>query len=228
MNRFVFVFLALGLGSLAASSPTPAAAPTPTNADAIAAFAVQPPDENSPFFMNPAMAKQTAKADFSDRKTDNAVAVYPKAKGSPDTVLGMFTGFFTGMFASVNFRSLGAPPENSKLKVEPAEFFLKDRREINVTYSIFNNTKNLARIEYPTSQHIEILTYDAQRKVIDRWSDDHAFDKQEGIVIINPHERIEYQEKIPTREMKPGEPYKIEAKVASEPNFISSQTITPK
>ena len=228
MKCFVFVFLALGVGSLAARSPKPSAAPTPTTAEAAAAFALRPPDENSPFFADPQMSKKTTGEQFGDRKTDQTIATYPNVKGSSDTALSMFTGFFTGMFSSVNLRSITKAPDNSKLQVEPAAFSLKDRRELNVTYSIFNNTKNLSRIEYPTTQHIEILTYDAQGKVIDRWSDDHAFDKREEIVIINPHERLEYQEKIPTREMKPGETYKIEAKVASEPNFISNQTITPK
>jgi len=228
MKRFVFVFLALGMGSLAANPSKPSASPTPTTTDAAAAFAKRAPDENSPFFMNGQIARQTTGEAFRDRKADETLADYPKAKGSSDTALGMFTGFFTGMFSSVHLGSLRTPPQTAKLKVEPTGFSLQDRREINVTYSIFNNTKNLARIEYPTGQHIEILTYDGKGKVIDRWSDDRSFDKQEGIVIINPHERIEYQEKIPTREMKAGETYKVEAKVVSEPNFISQQTVTPR
>ena len=216
------------MGSLAARPHKSSDSPTPTTAESAAAFAERPPDENSPFFLNPRMAKITTTGAFIDHKTDSAIAVYPKAKDSPDSAMSMFTGFFTGMFSSIHIRSLTAPPENAKLIVEPASFSRNDRRELNVTYSIFNNTKNLARIEYPSAQHIEILTYDAQGKVVDRWSDDRSFAKQEEIVIINPHERIEYQEKIPTREMKAGEPYKIEATVASEPNYISRQTVTPK
>ena len=228
MKRFVFVFLALGMGSLFARSHNSDSSLAPAPTDLSAAFAERPPDEESPFFLDPQLSRKTTRAGFGDGKTDETVAQYPKVKGSSDTALNMFTGYFTGMFSSVNFKSLQTAPETAKLKVEPDAFHLQDRRELNVTYSIFNNTKNLSRIEYPTSQRIEILTYDSQGKVIDRWSDDHSFTKQEGIVILNPHERIEYQEKIPTREMKVGETYKIEATVASEPNFLSKQTVSAK
>ena len=228
MKRFVFVFLALGMGSLAARPSKSSASPSATPVDAAAAFAMRPPEEISPFFMNPQISRLTMAPEFSDRKAAETVAAYPRTKSSTPTARGMFTGFFTGMFSSVKLGSLRTPPASAKLSIDPTAFPLNDRREINVTYSIFNNSKELSRIEYPTSQRIEILTYDGQGKVIDRWSDDHAVHDEEGIVVINPHERIEYQEKIPTREMKAGQSYKIEAKVASEPNFISQQFVSPK
>jgi len=97
-----------------------------------------------------------------------------------------------------------------------------------VTYTIRNNTKNISRLEYPTTQRIDILTYDSKGVVIDRWSDDRAFVPEEGIVVINPKERIEYQEKVPTREMKSGESYRIETFTTSAEKFKSEQVITPQ
>lgn len=223
MNRIVFAALAIGMGLLAAR----AAGPVPP-VDATTAFAMRPPDENSPFFFDALLARQSIEPEFRGRLAEETVAQYPRTKDSSKGALAIATGFFTGMFSSVNLGPLRTPPTTTTLKVDPSSFALQDRREVNVTYSIRNNTKRLTRIEYPTSQRIEILTIDAQGKPIDRWSDDRAFEKQEGIVVINPHERIEYQEKIPTREMKAGEAYKVEASVASEPNFASGETITPK
>jgi len=222
MKRIVFFLLALGL------APFVAGAAAPEQPAAANPFALPPPDDASPFFLQGQFKERVTDQGIRQRLAGSGMADYPKTKPSTSTsALASFTGFFTGLFSSVHLNPLSTPPTTSKLKVEPSGFSLQDRREINVTYSILNNTKKLTRIEYPTSQRIEILTYDSQGKVIDRWSDDRAFDKQEGIVVINPHERIEYQEKIPTREMKPGETYKVEAAVTSEPNFVSGQTVTP-
>ena len=136
--------------------------------------------------------------------------------------------FFGGMFSSVHFGPKTTATTTVKLQVDPDKFSLQDRREVNVTYSIRNNTKNMTRLEYPTSQRIEILTYDSKGAVIDRWSDDHAFQPEEGIVVINPKERIEYQEKIPTREMKAGETYRVETHTTSTEKFQSDKTIAPE
>jgi len=64
--------------------------------------------------------------------------------------------------------------------------------------------------------------------VIDRWSDDRAFQPEEGIVVINPRERIEYQEKIPTREMKAGESYRVQTFTTGTEKFQSEKLITPE
>ena len=132
------------------------------------------------------------------------------------------------MFSSVNLGPIRTPPTTEKLVVDPAKFSLQDRREVNVTYTIRNNTKNITRLEYPTTQRIDILTYGPEGTVIDRWSDDRAFQPEEGIVVVNPKERIEYQEKIPTREMKAGESYRVETFTTGTEKFKSEQVITPQ
>ena len=224
MKRVALIFLAAGLAPLLAQTVKPKTAPV----DSATAFAVAAPDENSPFFMDPKNAERTRGVDYAGHESGSSLAEYPLSRSSDATVLGQIKGFFGGMFSSVNFGPIRRAPTTEKLDVDPAKFSLQDRREVNVTYAIRNNTKNISRLEYPTTQRIDILTYDSKGLVIDRWSDDRAFQPEDGIVIINPQERIEYQEKIPTREMKAGETYRVQTFTTSVEKFQSEKIVTPQ
>jgi len=223
MIRFVFLAMTASLASVFAQQ----AAPAPVPSTPVSAFAIRPPDEASPFFFDPLREKQAESTGPGPSTT--TVSEYPKNRGAENSAWAQFSGFFTGMFSSVNLGPIrSVPPVTSKVAVDPTVFPLQDRREVNVTYTIQNNTKKIMRLEYPTSQRIDILTYDAQGNVIDKWSDDRSFTPEEGIVVINPKERIEYQEKIPTREMKPEQTYRIDSFATTEPNFLTQETISPQ
>jgi len=214
MKSASLILFALGIASLSAADPKPA----PVRITTADAFALRPPDENSPFFLSSGIAPPS-------RET---IAEYPKARTSEESAPKIIGKFFAGMFSSVKIGPFRTPPDTTTLTVDPKKISLADRREVNVTYTVRNNTKKLQRIEYPGGQRIEILTSDGQGRVVDRWSDDRTFDTNEGIVILNPKERLEYQEKIPTREMKPGQQYKIEVKSVGKPGFEAIKAITPE
>ncbi|MEI6493848.1 MAG: BsuPI-related putative proteinase inhibitor [Verrucomicrobiota bacterium] len=224
MKRAVLFILAIGLAPLGAQTVHPKS----TYLDAVSAFAIAQPDENSPFFGDYQSASTTRTVDYAGHASNGAISGYPQNKDAPGSALAQIKDFFGGMFASVNLGPIRTPPTTEQLVVDPKTFSLQDRREVTVTYTIRNNTKNISRLEYPTTQRIDILTYDSKGVVIDRWSDDRAFVPEEGIVVINPKERIEYQEKVPTREMKSGESYRIETFTTSAEKFKSEQVITPQ
>lgn len=222
MKRAAIILLACGLSPLAAEETH--IAPR----DPATAFAISPPDVNSPFFLNPQAAVQTRSLDYAGRNLSGTIAEYPKGRSSEDSAPARIKHFFTGMFSSVNIGPLRTPPTTEKLVIEPAKFSLQDRHEVSVTYSIRNNTKNMTRLEYPTTQRMDIVTTDSKGTVVDRWSDDRAFQPEEGIVVINPKERIEYQEKIATRDMKAGETYKVQASTTSQERFPTENFVTPQ
>lgn len=224
MKRVVLILLAAGVAPLAAQE----SGTKPAQVDPATAFAIAPPDENSPFFLNAKVSGTTRNVDYAGRDLNDTIAEYPRSRNSPDSAVARIKDFFGGMFSSVNIGPLRTPPTTENLTVEPEKFALQDRRELNVTYTIRNNTKKITRLEYPTSQRIDILTYDPKGTVIDHWSDDRSFQPEEGIVIINPRERIEYQEKIPTREMKAGESYRVETFSTGAEKFQTEKTVLPE
>lgn len=181
------------------------------------------PDKESPFFvlnnqsMNPG---QRARKMINTPQND-----YPRNKGAEMSAGQMFSTFFTGMFSSVKI--VKKPGSGSKLLVEPAQFSVDERREITVTFSVENKTPKLVKLDFPTSQRIEILVRDGSGKVIDKWSDDRAFQDVSGVVMINPGEHIQYEERISTRDMMPGQTYTIEASLANNAEYTKTATVTP-
>jgi hypothetical protein len=139
----------------------------------------------------------------------------------------MFTRFFTDMFASIRLGRIRPEPTTETLKVEPTEFSLAERRELDTTYTVRNNAKKLLRLDFNTTQRIDILTFDPSGKIIEKWSEDRLFMLQEGVVIVNPKERIEYSEKVATRDMKPQEPYTIKAEIVGYPDYSAEAPVTP-
>lgn len=204
----------------------------PTFEEAVQAFSVRPPDEGSPFFSDRELARREMQTSANERMTgaigQNQTALYPRVRQRNDTALSTFTGFFTGMFSSVKWNPFRKRGETkNELTVEPTDFSLSDRREVSVTYAVRNDTKKIMRLDFPTTQRIEILTYAPGMEMIDRWSEDRSFTEEEGIVFINPGERISYTEQIPTRDMVPYEMNTVTAELVGYPDYKAGKQITP-
>ena len=227
--KFLAILLALVTPGILLAQQEPGAKPSPKRAVSYppSAFALLPPDEGSPFFAERQSAKFALTQEGQALLEADTVATFPKSKDSPDSVTVIFTKFFTEMFASVRLGRVRAEKTTQNLAVVPSEFSLAERRELDATYMVRNNTKKLIRLDFNTTQRIDILTNDALGKVIEKWSEDRGFQLQEGIVIINPKERIEYSEKVATREMKPSETYTIKADVVGYPDYAATTTVTP-
>lgn len=229
MKSFVIFLAAISPGVLLAQMPgaNPNPSPTPSGSYPVSAFSVPPPDEGSVFFAERQKAKFTMSSEGQAEVEEDSVSTYPRAKGSPDSVTTMFTRFFTDMFASVRLGRLRPEKTTQNLKIEPTEFSLAERRELDATYTVRNNTKKIIRLDFNTTQRVDILTFDPSGKVIEKWSEDRLFMLQEGVVIVNPKERIEYSEKVATREMKSTEPYTIKADIIGYPDYAAETTVTP-
>ncbi len=226
--KFVFLILILvAPGILWAQAPGARATPKPTIQQGAAAFAVGVPDEGSPFFAEREAARYALSQQGQQQARAETVAVYPRVKNSPDSASAMFTGFFTEMFSSVKWGSLRGEPTTEKLLLEPANFSVQDQRGLEAIYTIRNNTGKIIRLDYTTTQRMDILTKDPTGKVLERWADDRAFQPQEGIIILNPKERIEYKEKVATRDMKANETYSIQAEATGYPDYTVTKTVTP-
>ena len=197
---------------------------------AIEAFAVQMPDEGSPFFADRELARLEQERN-ARRRLEGAsgvfeTAIYPDA-GSAASAGEIFRRFFTEMFSSVRLWGRGGASMAGGLEVNPAEFSLSDRREVEVVFRVRNDGRRIMRLDFPTSQGLEILVMDGQGKVVERWSDDRMFEAREEVTFVNPGERIEFREMVPTREMKAGETYEIRGEVPGYPDFTAGRQVTP-
>lgn len=227
MKTVVLLFSLITPGMLLAQAPGAKPTPKPTLQQGAAAFAVGAPDEGSPFFAEREAARYALSPEGQQQARQDAVAVYPRVKDSPDSASAIFKSFFTDMFSSIKWGALRTDPTTQKLVLEPDNFSVQDQRGLDAIYTIRNNTGKIIRLDFTTTQRMDILTKDPSGKVLERWADDRAFRPQEGIVIINPKERIEFQEKVATRDMKANETYSIQAEVTGYPDYSTAKTVTP-
>jgi hypothetical protein len=114
------------------------------------------------------------------------------------------------------------------VKVEPAKVRLPETRAIEVTVSVVNNGKSAVHLEFPTSLRVDVVLKDESGKIISRWSDDQRIEKEPGILLINPKERLEYSAKVSTREMIVGRPFEIEAYFPSYERLRARRMIVPE
>jgi hypothetical protein len=112
--------------------------------------------------------------------------------------------------------------------VTPTAPKLSEDRVITVSIRISNKAKHRAQLAFSTSQRVEALIKDKSGRIIERWSEDHRFEQEPGVVSINPGERAEYNLSVATREMAVGEKYTVEAYVFGHEGLHGSAVVTPQ
>ncbi len=115
----------------------------------------------------------------------------------------------------------------ASMTLDPAAVKLPECRSIRATIVLVNKGKTPAQFEFPNTQRIEVLVKNEAGKVFSRWSDDQKLDKEQGFLVINPEERLEYTATISTRDMTPGQTYIIEAYFPSFDQIRTSRIVVP-
>ena len=89
------------------------------------------------------------------------------------------------------------------LQITPQTVKLSEVRQLNVKVTLANLSKRPVTLDFPTSQRIEIYLMNSAGEVLTKWSENHAIAEKPATILINPSERIEYNETISTRELAP-------------------------
>jgi hypothetical protein len=113
------------------------------------------------------------------------------------------------------------------LVIDPAQVKLPDTRAVRVLFSVANKGKTAAQLDFPTTQRIEVLLKTDDGKTLSKWSEDQKVEAEQGFLVINPEERLEYSATVSTREMKPGNTYVIEAYFPNFDQLRASKTLMP-
>jgi hypothetical protein len=111
--------------------------------------------------------------------------------------------------------------------VEPIPLKLSEVRTCKVTLQLANRGRKLVQLDFPTSQRIEVLLKHADGKLIERWSEDQAFENEPTLVAINPGERLEYSVNVATRDLKAGQTYTVEGFFPNFERLRASRTVVP-
>ncbi len=117
-----------------------------------------------------------------------------------------------------------------EVKIDPDPVRLGETREIKVNFVVHNVGKNTTTLKFPTSQTIEIVLRDiATDKVVSQWSTERTFTQETRYLVVNAGERLEYNEPIPTRDLRAGKTYNLEAYfVGYTPELRATRPIIPQ
>lgn len=96
-----------------------------------------------------------------------------------------------------------------ELSAQPIK--LSEVRQMDVRVRLTNKGRRPVTLDFPNAQRIEIHLKNSSEKIVETWSDNHAFADVIGTVLINPQESIEYAETIATRELTPNKVFIAEA-----------------
>jgi hypothetical protein len=89
------------------------------------------------------------------------------------------------------------------LQITPQTVKLSEVRQISVKVTLANLSKRPVALDFQTSQRIEIYLTNSAGEVLTKWSENHAIVEKPATILVNPSERIEYNETISTRELTP-------------------------
>jgi hypothetical protein len=97
------------------------------------------------------------------------------------------------------------------LQITPQTVKLSEFRQIALKVTVANLSKRPVALDFATNQRIEIYLMDSAGEILTRWSDNHAITEKPATILINPQERVEYNETIATRELTPNKVFVAEA-----------------
>ncbi len=89
------------------------------------------------------------------------------------------------------------------LQITPQTVKLSELRQLSVKVTLANLSKRPVALDFPTTQRVEIYLMNSGGEILTKWSENHAIAEKPGTILINPSERIEYNETISTRELTP-------------------------
>jgi hypothetical protein len=89
------------------------------------------------------------------------------------------------------------------LQIVPQTIKLSEVRQLGIKLTLANMSKRPVTLDFPTNQRIEIYLMNSEGEILTKWSDNHAIAEKPATILINPQERIEYNETIATRDLTP-------------------------
>jgi hypothetical protein len=121
------------------------------------------------------------------------------------------------------------PVRGARLQIEglnPAPS-LADTRRLEIQVRLTNRSRHGIRLEFPTTQHVEVVLRDAAREILWRWSEDRVFDREPTMLTLNPGESALFPASVPTRGMRPGQTCSLEAGIPGHEGLRVSAEILP-
>jgi hypothetical protein len=97
------------------------------------------------------------------------------------------------------------------LRLSPEPLPLGGARRLTAVFSVWNRRGAPLNIEFLGEQRFDVEIADERGTVVTRWSEDRPFSREPGFAAVNPGEELVYTANLPTRDLKAGQKYSVEA-----------------
>jgi len=176
------------------------------------------PDESSPFFSPWNGINLLETDEVKQRMAAANVVPYPQVAPyeRPDKTIWKVV---TKAAKSVRIHR-NTPADMVTVKITPPPpFSLETCKEFTVEYIIKNTGKKLLSLYFPTTRHFDFEIKKADGTLLDQWSTDRKFEPQEGVLMVNPDEKIAFSATFSTRLMQAGETYILHSTMEGNPQY---------
>src|SRR5438874_13118843 len=129
---------------------------------------------------------------------DAAPTATPRRRGWLSRILHPFSPDVIPQYKDPRLRGLAL-----ELQITPQTVKLSEVRQLGIKVTLANLSKRPVALDFPTNQRIEIYLKNSGGDILTKWSDNHAIVAKPVTILINPQERIEYNETIATRDLTP-------------------------
>jgi hypothetical protein len=130
----------------------------------------------------------------------------PRRRGWLSRILHPFSPEVVPQYKDPRLRGLALD-----LQITPQTVRLSEVRQLGVKVTLANLSKRPVALDFPTNQRIEIYLMNSAGDILAKWSDNHAIAEKPATILVNPQERIEYNETISTRDLTPNKVFIAEA-----------------
>ncbi len=132
-------------------------------------------------------------------------ATPPRRRGWLSRILHPFSPDSVPQYKDARLRGLTVD-----LQITPQTVKLSEVRQLGIKLTLANISKRPVTLDFPTNQRIEIYLKSSEGNILTKWSDNHAITEKPATILINPQERIEYNETISTRDLTPNKVFTSE------------------
>jgi Intracellular proteinase inhibitor len=129
----------------------------------------------------------------------------PRKRGWLSRILHPFSPNVVPQYKDPRLRGLALD-----LQITPQTVKLSEVRQLSVKVTLANLSKRPIALDFPTTQRIEVYLTNSAGEILTKWSENHAIAEKPATILINPSERIEYNETISTRELTPNKVFVAE------------------
>ncbi len=140
---------------------------------------------------------------------DGAGAVARTASGAVGKVFDFSTPKRPGLKLELDYGANPVRPDRSGV--------------LPVRLRLFNVGKKTQLLEFPSAQRADAVLRDSGGKIVSRAS--ISTGENEGMVTLNPGERIEFQLRLPTKELVSGKSYSLEAAITGNAGLVVKRPI---